>query len=292
MTDRNLIINVNKPKGMTSQHVVTQIKHIFSAKKAGHAGTLDPIATGVVLVCINEATKITRFLTNADKEYTARMKLGERTDTLDSEGRIIEKAGEFSLKIDAIWAVLKQFKGTTKQTPPMYSAIKVSGTPLYKLARKGMEIERPQKEINIYELDMLGFTAPFLEIRVVCSKGTYIRALCDNIGTALGVGAHVVELKRTRIGDFLIQDSANLSELPDKEKSFYSIDAALKGLGEFVLSSDDFSKAANGVPITPCNISGFPAGSFLRLRNPEGKLFAIGRVTDRAIRIERMLHLC
>ena len=185
MDGKNLVINLNKPKGITSQQAVTKLKHIFAARKAGHAGTLDPIATGILLVCLNEATKITRFLADADKEYLAVMKLGERTDTLDSEGKIIYKAPHFSVDKNLIETVLERFRGVIKQIPPMYSAIKVAGSPLYKLARKGIEIERQHRSVNIYKLDMVGFAPPFLEIRALCSKGTYIRTLCDDIGTAL-----------------------------------------------------------------------------------------------------------
>lgn len=291
MDGKNLVINLNKPKGLTSQQAVTKVKHIFAARKAGHAGTLDPIATGILLVCLNEATKITRFLADADKEYLAMMKLGERTDTLDSEGKIIYKAPHFSVDKNLIEPVLERFRGNIQQVPPMYSAIKVSGKPLYMLARKGIEIERQHRSVNIYKLDMIGFVPPFLEIRALCSKGTYIRTLCDDIGTALGIGAHVVELKRTKIGDFILNDSADLDELPHKEKSVRSIDASLSHLKDIILSSSDFIRMANGAMITSENLPELPADSYLRLKNPDGKLFAIGKSTGSGIKIERLLHI-
>ncbi|MCG2709718.1 MAG: tRNA pseudouridine(55) synthase TruB [Thermodesulfovibrionales bacterium] len=291
MDGKNLVINLNKPKGLTSQQAVTKVKHIFAARKAGHAGTLDPIATGVLLVCLNEATKITRFLADADKEYLAMMKLGERTDTLDSEGKIIYKAPHFSVDKNLIEPVLERFRGNIQQVPPMYSAIKVSGKPLYMLARKGIEIERQHRSVNIYKLDMIGFVPPFLEIRALCSKGTYIRTLCDDIGTALGIGAHVVELKRTKIGDFMLNDSAAFDELPHKEKSVCSIDASLSHLKDIILSSSDFIRMANGAMITSENLPELPADSYLRLKNPDGKLFAIGKSTGSGIKIERLLHI-
>ena len=291
MDGKNLVINLNKPAGLTSQQVVTKVKKLFAARKAGHAGTLDPIATGILLVCLNEATKVTRFLADADKEYIAMMKLGERTDTLDSEGKIIYKAPHFSVDKNLIEPVLERFRGNIQQIPPMYSAIKVSGKPLYKLARKGIEIERQHRSVNIYKLDMIGFVPPFLEIRALCSKGTYIRTLCDDIGTALGVGAHVVELKRTKIGDFMLDNSADLEELPNKEKSVCSIDASLRHLKDVILSSSDFIKMANGAMITSENLPELPADSYLRLKNPDGKLFAIGKLTGSGIKIERLLHI-
>jgi len=291
MKDKNSVININKPEGMTSQQAVTRVKHILSAGKAGHAGTLDPIATGILLVCINEATKITRFLTEADKEYIAVMKLGERTDTFDAEGKIIKKVETFSLDEDRIKTVLEGFKGAIKQTPPMYSAIKVSGRPLYKLARKGMEVDRPQKNVNIYELDIVRFEVPFLEIRVLCSKGTYIRSLCDDIGTTLGVGAHVTALRRTKTGDFRIEDSAGFGDLPFKEKSVCSIDTALRQLNDVILAQGEFLKAIKGMAVMPENFEELPMDSYLRLKNPEGKLFAIGKVTASSVRVERLLNI-
>lgn len=291
MTDKHLVININKPKGMTSQQAVTKVKHIFTARKAGHAGTLDPIATGILLICTDEATKITRFLADVDKEYIALLKLGERTDTLDSEGKIIEKVEHFSMDGHMVKSVLEHFKGTIEQTPPMYSAIKVSGQPLYKLARKGIEVERPRKTVNIYELEMIQFAPPFLEIRALCSKGTYIRTLCDDIGTALGVGAHVVALKRIRIGDFRIEDSAELNELPNKGRAICSIDTALKHFKDLVLTHRDFLRAIKGVPIRPEDLSKLSVNAYLRLKNPDGKLFAIGKATGAAIKIERLLNV-
>jgi tRNA pseudouridine55 synthase len=295
MNGKNLVINLNKPKGITSRQAVTKVKHIFAARKAGHAGTLDPIATGILLVCLNEATKITRFLTDADKEYLAVMKLGERTDTLDSEGKIIYKAPHFTLDRNLIETVLERFRGAIKQIPPMYSAIKVAGSPLYRLARKGIEIERQHRNVNIYELDMVSFAPPFLEIRALCSKGTYIRTLCDDIGIALGIGAHVVELKRTKIGDFVLEDSAKLDELPHKEKSIYSIEASLSHFKDIILSSRDFIRALNGAMIAPENLHELQADSYLRLKNPDGKLFAIGKSSalgeGSGIKIERLLHI-
>ena len=298
MIDKNLVININKPKGITSQQAVTRVKHIFAAQKAGHAGTLDPIATGILLVCINEATKITRFLAETDKEYVAVMKLGERTDTFDSEGKIIQKVENLALDEADIKTVLERFKGLIEQTPPMYSAIKVSGKPLYKLARKGIEVERAHRSVNIYKLELIRFAAPFLEIRVLCSKGTYIRALCDDIGTALDVGAHIVALKRTRIGDFRIEDSAEPGELPDKKEAVCSIDAALKYFKEIILTPGDFLKALNGATVAPEGITELPVNSYLRVKNPEGKLFAIGKITRceamptcSAIKIERLLNV-
>ncbi|GAB4421553.1 MAG: tRNA pseudouridine(55) synthase TruB [Thermodesulfovibrionales bacterium] len=311
----NIVINLNKPKGITSQQAVSKIKRIFGARKAGHAGTLDPIATGVLLVCLGEATKVARFLSDLDKEYIAVMKLGERTTTYDSEGEVIRRVGDFSLERKGIEDVIERFKGTTCQTPPMYSAVKINGKPLYKLARKGITVERPQRMVVIHRIEIIGFDLPFLEIRVSCSKGTYIRTLCDDIGEALGVGAHITELKRTRIGDFRIEDSATIEDLENLLRKCHaelvsasletlkrvqgdikgvlpavqSIDSALKHLAELVLTEAEFTRAKQGLSVSCPNRE--LSGEYIRLKDPSGSLFAIGRIENSVIKIERMLHL-
>jgi len=295
----DIIMNLNKPKGISSQQAVTRVKRIVALKKAGHAGTLDPIATGVLLVCFGEATKITRFLADLDKEYIALMKLGEKTDTLDAEGTVIERVNDVSLERDDVEEVLEGFMGAIRQTPPMYSAVKVGGKPLYRLARKGIEVERPERDVHIGRITITGFDPPHLEINVSCSKGTYIRTLCDDIGDALGVGAHVIGLQRTRIGDFAIDDSVAMKELEETPRSkvlagalpsLWSIDSALRHLGERSLTDAEFIRARNGLPFT-CREGDPCSGGFIRLKDPSGNLFAIGRIADGFIRAERILHI-
>jgi tRNA pseudouridine55 synthase len=248
-TQRNLVINLNKPKNISSQKAVTKVKHLFAVRKAGHAGTLDPIATGVLIVCLNEATKITRFISDLDKEYMVRLKLGERTDTYDLTGKIIGKTDFSLIKETDIHKVLNNFKGRIKQTPPMHSAIKIGGQPLYKLARLGMNIERPERTVNIYKIDLAFFNPPYLDLRISCSKGTYIRTLCDDIGNALGVGAHMVSLERTRIGRFRIEDSTSIDKVNCNKDACHSIDSAISHLQEIKLDEDSYYKAQNGMSI-------------------------------------------
>jgi len=289
MSSRNLVINLNKPKYMSSQKAVTEAKKLFGAKKAGHAGTLDPAATGVLIVCLNEATKITRFLSALDKEYIVRLKLGERTDTYDFTGRIIEKTDCLLLREDKVREVLNSFIGPIKQTPPMYSAIKIGGQRLYKLARRGLEIERPDRTVNIHQIDLRCFDLPYLGLKISCSKGTYIRTVCDDIGKALGVGAHMVSLERTRVGIFGIDDSASIEELPSKKSACYSIDYAISHLNEVTLDEDSYHKAKNGTPIivpAPVNLY---MDQYVRLKNTENILFGIGKVENDRLRIERLL---
>ncbi|GER93542.1 tRNA pseudouridine(55) synthase TruB [Dissulfurispira thermophila] len=292
----NIIINLNKDYGITSHDAVTSVKKLFKVRKAGHAGTLDPIATGVLLICLNEATKISPFLSNMDKEYIMTTKLGETTDTYDTEGRVIRKvqSSHLNVQIKEIKEIIQRFIGEIEQVPPMYSAIKVSGEPLYKLARKGIEIERRPRKVIINSIEIISFKSPFLKLKVSCSKGTYMRSLCNDIGNAIGVGAHMVELIRTKIGHFHIENSAKISELPHKIHAMYSIDSALNYLPEIILEGDNLRKAKNGNPITYVSdspIHQFTHSPFIRLKNPEGRLFGIGKVLRNSIKIERLLKL-
>lgn len=270
-----------------------RVKRFFAVRKAGHAGTLDPIATGVLIVCLNEATKIARFLSDLDKEYIVRLKLGERTDTYDLTGRMIEKVDLPPLKESDINNVLNSFVGEIKQIPPVYSAIKRCGQPLYKLARKGIEIRATERTINIYEIKLIGFNLPYLDLRVLCSKGTYIRTLCDDIGRALGVGAHMISLERTRVGDFRIEDSASIEELRYRKSACYSIDLALSHLNEIILNKDSYQRAKKGQPVIihPSVKAGLlPISQYVRLKDPEGNLFGLGKVEGSRIKIDRLLN--
>jgi len=300
----NIVINLNKPENISSQQAVTRVKRLFSSKKAGHAGTLDPMATGVLIVCLNEATKITRFLSDLNKEYIVRLKLGERTDTYDSTGRVIDRADFHFIKESDIHKVLSNFIGHIKQTPPMYSAVKIGGQPLYKLARKGLSVERPERDITVHAMDLLSFDPPYLDLKISCSKGTYIRTICDDIGNALGAGAHMVSLRRTRIGAFRIEDSVSIEGLSNNKDPGYSIDSAIIHLKEIILDEESYAKAKNGVSIicpaiclSPLLLTGderVPENSsinqYIRLKSPQHVLFGIGKIENNRITIERLLN--
>lgn len=205
---------IDKPKGMTSHDVVDFIRKRFHLKKVGHAGTLDPLATGVLVILVGKATKLSGTLTGHDKEYDVMMTLGRRTDTGDADGKVISDGGDFSkITVDTINAAFTKFLGHIPQKPPMTSAVKFKGKKLYELARQGIEIERPSRMINIKELELLTFDAPNVSFRVKCTKGTYVRVLCDDIGLALGCGAYVSQIRRTRSGDFSIKESLDLSRV-------------------------------------------------------------------------------
>lgn len=296
----NYVISLDKPGSITSQQAVSKVKRILGIRKAGHTGTLDPLATGLLIVCTGEATKITRFITDLDKEYTALVKLGEKTNTFDSDGDIVSKKEGFSICRRDIEDLLKKFRGVIRQTPPMFSAVKVNGKPLYKLARKGLEIERPEREITIQGLELTAYSPPFFEIRVSCSKGTYIRTLCNDIGDSLMVGAHMAGLRRTRTGNFSIESAITLDELEKLlnvsgretlvHKAVLSPDAALTHLTEVVLSQSDYKKAGNGSQII-CPESLAVKEKYVRLKSPTREFFGIGRLSHGSLRVERMLHL-
>ncbi|MEE8330119.1 MAG: tRNA pseudouridine(55) synthase TruB [Thermodesulfovibrionia bacterium] len=208
-----LIINLNKPEGITSQKITLKAKKILNAKKAGHTGTLDPSATGILLICLNRATRLASYFSSLDKEYRAVIKLGEATDTQDAEGNVIEKSDRIEVDRAALKNTLKSFMGKILQKPPMFSALKFKGKPLYKYAKKGIDIPRKLRKVQIHNIELLDISPPFVSIKVVCSKGTYIRTLSDDIGRKLGTVAHLFKLERTAVGPFNIKDAVRIEEL-------------------------------------------------------------------------------
>jgi tRNA pseudouridine55 synthase len=209
---------LDKAVGMTSNAALQRAKRLFGAQKAGHAGTLDPLASGLLLVLFGEATKFAGPMLDADKEYLATLKLGERTATGDAEGEVLERR-PVEVSPDQLHRVLERFRGEIEQVPPMHSALKHEGTPLYRLARKGQAVERAARRVRILQLELLRQQGPRVDIRVVCSKGTYIRVLGEDIGEALGCGAHLSALRRTGSGRFRVEQAATLEALegPDAQ---------------------------------------------------------------------------
>ncbi len=200
--DINGLLLLDKPIGLSSNAALQKSKRIFNAKKAGHTGSLDPLATGMLPICFGEATKFTQFLLDADKTYETTAKLGAITDTGDAEGQVIERREINDISLEKIKAVLEKFRGEQSQIPPMYSALKQQGKPLYELARAGISVPREPRKIIIHQLDLVSFSGDELSLVVRCSKGTYIRSLVEDIGFALGCGAHVVVLRRTAVAGF------------------------------------------------------------------------------------------
>lgn len=214
------VLNINKPLGITSFDVVRQVKRLAREKKVGHGGTLDPEAAGVLPVCIGRATKAIDFIMDNHKEYIAELKLGVITDTYDREGKILKEMSVTCSEEQVINAV-KKFTGTIDQIPPMYSALKVNGKKLYELARQGIEVERQSRPVTIDNIEVLSMELPIVKIKVNCSKGTYIRSLCYDIGNELGCGAMMWSLTRTATGPFDINNSVDLQDLTEENIGQY-----------------------------------------------------------------------
>lgn len=238
----NGILVLDKPQGLSSNEALQRVKRLFNASKAGHTGSLDPLATGVLPLCFGEATKLSQFLLDSDKRYRVLIKLGVRTDTGDAEGKIIasiEEGETAEISRDQIEDALAKFDGVIDQVPPMYSAIKQQGVPLYKLAREGKEVERASRQVTIYSIDLLGFGDWELKLEVSCSKGTYIRTLADDLGELLGCGAHVKELRRLQAGSFdeavcvSLERLEELRQASDKD-DYTSIDEYLQPMDRAV----------------------------------------------------------
>ena len=204
---------MDKPVGLSSNQVVQKAKRMMDAQKVGHTGSLDPLATGVLPLCFGEATKFSQYLLDSDKRYWTRIRLGQTTNTGDSDGQVLEERPVTGATAERIEAVLADFRGSIEQTPSMYSAIKHHGQPLYKLARMGVEVERKSRTINVYHLELVAFEGDFFELELHCSKGTYVRSIAEDIGQKLGCGAHVVALRRRSAGPFQEADMISFATL-------------------------------------------------------------------------------
>lgn len=209
----NGFVVIDKPAGITSHDVVSRVRRILGTRKVGHTGTLDPFATGVLPVAVHDGTKVIPFLDEGVKCYEALMQLGVATDTLDMTGTVLRESTFSSVSEKQLQDVFKSFTGPIFQVPPMYSAIKQGGQPLYKLARMGQEVERAARPVEIYSIELLSFTPPFVSMKVTCSRGTYIRTLADDIGAIIGCGAALKELRRTASGPFEISAAHTLEDL-------------------------------------------------------------------------------
>ena len=279
------IVVLDKANGLSSNAALQEVKRLYEANKAGHAGSLDPLATGVLPVCLGEATKVSQFLLDSDKRYRARIKLGIRTDTGDSEGSIIERNEGISVSRKAIERALTKFKGEVEQVPPMHSAIKMNGVPLYKLARKGITLEREPRLVTLYQICLVEFVNSELELEISCSKGTYIRTIADDLGQELGCGAHVIELRRTQAGVFTEKDSISSEELAlekenrglDKIDQFLiPMDRAIQDLPEVNLPSITASHVKNGQAVL---VRHLPKNGLVRMYEDE-QFIGIGSIDD------------
>ena len=247
------VLLLDKAQGMTSNDALQKARRLFSAAKGGHTGTLDPMATGLLPLCFGEATKFSADLLDADKTYEAVLKLGVTTDSGDAEGLVVATAA-VDVEKEQIFELLPRFTGKIQQIPPMHSALKRDGRPLYELARKGIEVEREPREVCIHTIECLDFTGDTVTLRVACSKGTYIRVLASDIGQALGCGAHLVALRRTAVGSLSIGDAVTLAELealdePKRPSRLQPVDALLQTLPAVHLDEAGAERFRHGNPV-------------------------------------------
>jgi len=274
------ILNINKPSGMTSHDVVLRVRKISGQKRVGHAGTLDPLATGVLILCLGQATRVAEYLMASDKMYRARVRLGVTTDTYDTEGRVTGQAGAEGITRAQVERELSGFVGSLEQTPPMYSAIKHKGTPLYRLARRGQVVARKARKVEIRTLRLTEWAPPQLEIEVHCSKGTYIRSLAHDLGQRLGCGAHLAGLTRMASGHFSIEQAITLEEL---EQAFAKgegasllqpLDVALQAFPSVIVDQATESKIGFGQRV---RLSEAPEALMCRAYSADGRLLALLR---------------
>lgn len=292
------VLLVDKPSGLSSHDVVDRVRQVFKTKKVGHTGTLDPMATGLLLICLGRATKLAPFLQVLNKVYEGKMIFGVTTSTLDSEGEIVEEKDASSLSREKIEEIFTHFQGEIVQTPPMFSAIHQDGKRLYELARSGQEVKRPPRIVNVHQLQALRFSFnshPQVEFRAHCSKGTYIRSLCADIGEASGFGAYQLSLRRTRIGPFDLKQARKLEDLDGKSKQereeiLLSLKDALPHLPLVTIKRGVEKIVRWGRPLYLSHIHELPSklekGDRVKLCTQEGKLLAVG------ISLQKGTHFC
>ncbi len=286
MTQGALLLD--KAVGISSNRALQEAKKLYAARKAGHAGTLDPLASGLLVVLFGEATKLAGALLDEDKEYVATVKLGEKTSTGDAEGELIETR-PVPVESSDLGPVLGRFVGEIEQVPPMYSALKRGGVPLYALARKGETVERPTRRVRISEIENLGFEAPELRLRVRCSKGTYIRSLAEDIGAALGTCAHLAALRRTASGQFRVEEATTLESLAAmpqglRAQRLLGLAHLLRGLPRVELDAEQEARFRNGQTLKV-----FPAEGLCAVYGADGAVLGLGQADAGALRPLRLL---
>lgn len=279
------ILALDKPVGISSNAALQDVKRLYRARKAGHTGSLDPIASGLLLVCFGEATKLSAFLLEADKRYLAECTLGVRTVTGDAEGEVVESREPGRITEARVRGVLEEFTGTIEQVPPMYSALKHKGKRLYELARSGVEVERAPRQVTIHRLDLVSIEDGKLVLDIECSKGTYIRTLAEDIGQALGCGAHVSRLRRTGLGPYTESSMTTMDRLrelaavgmDELDGMLQPLDSALSSHPGLVLNSDLAYYARSGQPVL---VPGAPTRDFVRLYDEHEVFLGVGRILD------------
>ncbi|BBS86114.1 MULTISPECIES: tRNA pseudouridine(55) synthase TruB [Aeromonas] len=286
------ILLLDKPTGLTSNDVLQKVKRIYNAAKAGHTGALDPLATGMLPICLGEATKFSQYLLEADKRYEVTAKLGERTNTSDSDGEVVSTR-PVNVAVGTLIEALDQFRGPIMQVPSMYSALKHNGRPLYEYAREGIEIEREARPITVFELKLLSFEGDEVRLEVHCSKGTYIRSLVDDLGEVLGCGAHVTQLRRTQVASYpydrmltleqleCIFEQAKAESIPPREQLdplLLPMDTAVASLPEVNMLTAVAAYVNQGQAV---QVAGAPQSGQVRMTvGPEREFIGVGEIDD------------
>ncbi|RKH43498.1 tRNA pseudouridine(55) synthase TruB [Corallococcus llansteffanensis] len=282
------VLVIDKPLGPTSFDVVRQVRSLLKVKKAGHTGTLDPMATGVLPVCLGEATKVAGYITEGDKAYDAVVRLGVETDTQDAQGKPTAEAPVPPLTAALLESVLAPFRGTFEQVPPMYSAVKIAGKRLYELARAGEEVERASRTVTVHELVLRDFSADRLTLSVRCSKGFYVRTLAFDLGRALGCGAHLEALRRTASGPFTLARALPLGDLASLSREavagrLVSLAESLTDLPSVRVGAEDARRVSHGVPVEVAPLPGK-----VRVLGPDDALLAMAEVVGGRLRYLRV----
>ena len=289
----NGVLNIYKNKGMSSFDVVRIVRKISGEKKVGHTGTLDPEATGVLPVCLGKGTKIIDYIMNAEKSYSVKFKLGITTTTYDLEGEVLQKRDWSNLSKEEVVEAILGFKGEYSQVPPMYSALKQNGVRLYELARKGIEVEREGRLITIYDINNIDIDLPYVSMDVTCSKGTYIRSLCFDIGEKLNVGATMTDLKRTKTSCFTEEDSINIDDLTleNINDNLISIEEALKGYPKLNVNKGYSKLLINGVSVGDRRVTNdkIEEDKLYRVYDEENNFIGLGKRDKRGLKIEKLL---
>ncbi len=282
------VLVVDKPQGPTSFDVVRDVRNALKTRKAGHTGTLDPMATGVLAICLGDATRIAQYLTDGDKGYEAVIRFGAETDTLDAEGSV---TAEFPLPVlnrEVLEAALSTFRGVILQTPPMYSAIKVGGKRLYELARAGEEVERKAREITVYSLELRDFSASEVRVFVKASKGFFVRTLAQDVGRALGSGAHLTALRRVLSGPFVIGQAVPLAEVVAKGEEMAArlvpVEVAIASIPSVTVSAAQVAQVMHGVQVETSLLEGL-----VRVLGPGGELLALADADHGRLKYRRVL---
>ncbi|MGC9401264.1 tRNA pseudouridine(55) synthase TruB [Vibrio genomosp. F10] len=287
----NGVILLDKPTGISSNDALQKVKRIYFAQKAGHTGALDPLATGMLPICLGEATKFSQFLLDSDKRYVVKAKLGERTNTSDSDGEVVETR-EVNVTREQLERCVASFKGETDQVPSMFSALKHQGRPLYEYAREGIEVPRESRKITVYSIVLLRFEGDEIEMEVHCSKGTYIRTITDDLGEMLGCGAHVTYLRRTGVAKYPYEKMVTLEQLNELleqaerdevaprellDPLLMPMDTAVEDLPEVNMNAELTDLVQHGMPV---QIFGAPAEGTVRMTSGDEKLFIGVAVID------------